>query len=329
MTGGGGFLGQAICTQLLEHGYAVRSFSRSHYAALDAMGVEQVHGDLGSYDDVLRATQGVDAVIHNAALAGAWGPYDDYYRTNVVGTDHVIRAARAAGVRRLVYTSTPSVTHRATHPVAGLDASQVAYGEHLKAPYAATKKIAEIHALQANDAELAVTALRPRLIWGVGDNHILPGLIARARSGKLRLVGDGNNLIDSTYVDNAAFAHIQALKALDVGSANAGKAYFISNGDPRSLKETMNRMLEAAGAPLITRSVPFGLAMTVAQVSEWAYRLLPLPGEPMLTPFLVEQLVTTHWYDMTPAREDFGYIPPVSFDEGMRRLARELASQAS
>src|SRR5690606_6465752 len=230
VTGGGGFLGQALCRALLARGHAVHSFQRSHSPALQAMGVVQHRGDLADAAAVARAVAGMDAVLHNAAKAGAWGSYGSYYQANVVGTRNVIAACRANGVQRLVYTSTPSVTHRATHPVEGLGADEVPYGEDFQAPYAATKAIAEQEALAANGPELAVVALRPRLIWGPGDPQILPRLVERAHAGRLRLVGDGSNLVDTTYIDNAAQAHLDALDRLAPDAACAGKAYFISNG---------------------------------------------------------------------------------------------------
>lgn len=328
VTGGGGFLGLALCRALQAQGYTVRSIQRRDSAALRELGVEQVLGDLANAEAVRAAVSGVDAIVHNAAMAGAWGPYQDYYRANVLGTRNVLQAARAAGVRKVVYTSTPSVTHRATHPVAGQSAAQVPYGEGLRAPYAATKKLAEIEALAANDASLAVTALRPRLIWGAGDNHLLPRLVERSRAGRLRLIGSGDNLIDSTYVTNAADAHVRALQALEPGSRNAGKAYFISNGEPRSMKDTVNALLDAAGEPPVSQHIPAAVAMAAAHVMQAAYRGLPLRGEPLLTPFVVEQMLTTHWYDMTPAREDFGYVPAVSFDQGIEQLRRSFRMTA-
>ena len=204
VTGGGGFLGQALCRGLVARGHEVASFNRGHYPELEALGVRQHRGDLADAGAVLAAARGCDAIFHNAARAGAWGAYDGYYRANVLGTRHVLAACCAHGIARLVYTSTPSVTHRRTHPVAGGTADRVPYGEHLKAPYAATKRIAEEDVLAANDAKLATIALRPRLIWGPGDQQLLPRLAERARAGRLRVVGDGNNLIDTTYVDNAA-----------------------------------------------------------------------------------------------------------------------------
>jgi len=289
VTGGGGFLGQALCRALLERGHEVASFSRSHYPALDVLGVRQHAGDLADRDAVIAATRGCDAIFHNAAKAGAWGSHASYHGANVVGTDHVIAACRAHGIGRLVYTSSPSVTHRATHPVAGGTADDVPYGAHFKAHYPATKTIAERAVLAANDAELATVAMRPRLIWGPGDEQLLPRLVQRARAGRLRLVGSGDNLIDTTYIDNAAQAHVDAFDRLAPGAACAGRAYFISNGEPRPAREIINALLAAAGEPPMTR-------------------------------FLAEQLATAHWYSMEPARRDFGYAPKVSMAEGMERL---------
>jgi len=321
VTGGGGFLGQALCRGLRARGHDVVSFNRGHYDALDAIGVAQVQGDLASRDAVIAAAQGCTAIFHNAAKAGAWGSYDSYHRANVVGTRNVIDACRAHGIGKLVYTSTPSVTHRATHPVEGGSADTVPYGEHLKAPYAATKLIAEKLVLAANDAVLATVALRPRLIWGVGDNQLLPRLVERARAGRLRFVGDGHNRIDTTYIDNAAQAHFAAFDHLAPDARCAGRAYFISNGEPRSVREIVNGLLRAAGAPAVDKTIPFAVAYAAGMVCEGLWHALSLKGEPPMTRFLAEQLSTTHWYDMAPARSDFGYVPTVTIDEGMARLA--------
>ena len=321
VTGGGGFLGQALCRGLVERGHAVTSFNRGHYPALDALGVRQVQGDLADRDAVFAAARGCDAIFHNAAKAGAWGSHDSYHRANVIGTDHVIAACRAHGIARLVYTSSPSVTHRATHPVAGGTADTVPYGDHFKAPYAATKAIAERAVLAANDGSLATIALRPRLIWGPGDQQLLPRLAERARAGRLRLVGDGDNLIDTTYIDNAAQAHFDAFDRLALGAACAGRAYFISNGEPKPAREIINALLQAAGAPAIDKHLPFAAAYAIGVMCEAAWAVLPLRGEPPLTRFLAEQLATTHWYDIGPATRDFGYVPKVSIAEGLERLA--------
>ena len=329
VTGGGGFLGQALCRGLRERGHEVVSFNRGHYPALETLGVRQVRGDLAQRDAVVAAAEGCEAVFHNAAKAGAWGSYESYHLANVVGTDNVLAACRMHRIPKLVYTSTPSVTHRATHPVEGGTGDSVPYGEHLKAPYAATKLIAEKAVLAANDATLATVALRPRLIWGVGDNQLLPRLVERAKAGRLRFVGDGNNRIDTTYIDNAAQAHFDAFSHLVPYSACAGRAYFISNGDPRTMRQTLNGLLRAAGAPEVTGTVPFRVAYALGAVCEGLWHALPLHGEPPMTRFLAEQLATTHWYDMAPARRDFGYVPTMSFDEGLRRLAAAWSAGAA
>ena len=321
VTGGGGFLGQALCRALLAQGHAVASFSRSRHAALDALGVRQLQGDLADRDAVLAAfAEGFDAVLHNAAKAGTWGSQRSYFDANVTGTRNVIAACRAHGIGKLVHTSTPSVVHRATHPVEGASADEVPYGEGVKAHYAATKIIAEREVLAANDAALATVALRPRLIWGPGDTQILPKLVARARSGRLRLVGNGDNLVDTTYIDNAAQAHFAALEHLHPGAACAGRAYFISNGEPWPLREVLNGLLRAADAPEVRKTIPFRVAYALGAACEGAWSALPLSGEPPMTRFLAEQLSTAHWYSMAPATRDFGYVPKVSMMEGLERL---------
>lgn len=321
VTGGGGFLGQALCRGLVERGHQVLSFNRGNYPALAALGVGQIQGDLADANAVSHAVAGVDAVFHNAAKAGAWGSYDSYFQANVVGTRNVIAACQAHGVGKLVYTSTPSVTHRATHPVEGLGADQVPYGEDFQAPYAATKTIAEQEVLAANSPALATVALRPRLIWGPGDAQLVPRLAERARQGRLRIVGDGQNKVDTTYIDNAAQAHFDAFAHLAPGAACAGKAYFISNGEPLEMEELLNKLLAAAGAPAVHKHISFKAAYRIGALCEKAWPWLRLPGEPPLTRFLAEQLCTPHWYSMAPAKRDFGYMPKVSIEEGLRRLA--------
>ncbi|QIL19590.1 2-alkyl-3-oxoalkanoate reductase [Thermomonas sp. HDW16] len=321
VTGGGGFLGQALCRGLVQRGHDVTSFNRGHYPALDVIGVRQIAGDLADRDAVMSAfAGGFDAVFHNAAKAGAWGSYGSYHQANVVGTQNVLDACRTHSIGKLVYTSTPSVTHRATHPVEGGTAETVPYGENFQAPYATTKTIAEKAVLAANDASLATVALRPRLIWGPGDQQILPRLVERAKAGRLRFVGDGENLIDTTFIDNAAQAHFDAFDHLAPGAACAGKAYFISNGEPKTTRETINALLAAAGALLVDKTIPFRAAYLIGAVCEGLWHALPLKGEPPMTRFLAEQLSTSHWYSMAPATRDFGYVPKVSFAEGIDQL---------
>jgi nucleoside-diphosphate-sugar epimerase len=321
VTGGGGFLGTAMCRALRERGDTVTSFQRSFHPALEALGVQQILGDLADADAVWQACAGHDAVMHNAAKAGAWGSYQSYYDANVRGTENVIAACRAHGISRLVYTSTPSVTHSGRTPVQGGNEIDTPYGSNFKAPYPATKLLAEKLILAANSDSLATVALRPRLIWGPGDTQLLPRLAERARAGRLRFIDGGHNKMDITYIDNAARAHLDALDHLQRGAACAGRAYFISNGEPMPVREIVNALLRAAGAPEVDKSIPYPIAYAAGAVLESVWSLFALKGEPPMTRFLAEQLSTPHWYDISAARRDFGYQPTVSIAEGLQRTA--------
>lgn len=306
--------------RLVARGDTVRCFSRRHYPELDQLGIEQQHGDLTNADAVAEAVAGCDIVFHVAAKAGFWGAFDDYYQANVMGTRHVLAACRRHGVQRLVHTSSPSVVFTG-RDMEGVDES-VPYATHFETPYPRTKAEAERLVLQANDSSLASVALRPHLIWGPGDPHIIPRLIARAKAGQLRRIGRMNKRVDSVYVDNAADAHLLAADRLYPGATVAGKAYFISQGEPVPLWDLINRILAAAGVPPVTRSVPFAVAYGAGWLLELLYGGLRLKGEPRMTRFLARELATAHWFNITAARRDLGYEPKVSMDEGLQRLAK-------
>lgn len=318
ITGGGGFLGLAIVRGLLARGVAPRVFSRHDHAELRALGVERRTGDIADAAAVSAATAGCDVVFHVAAKAGVWGPYAEYHRANVVGTENVIAACRCHGVSRLVYTSSPSVVFDG-RDMEGVNES-VPYPDHHEAPYPATKAAAERWVRAANDRGLATVSLRPHLIWGPGDNHLLPRLVARARAGQLRRIGTRAKLIDTVYIDNAAEAHLLAAERLSPGSPIAGKVYFISQGEPVEVWEMINRLLEAAGAPPVRRSVPLVVALALAWAFETAHQVLRTPREPRLTRFVVRELSTAHWFNISAARRDLGYAPAISIAEGLRRL---------
>jgi len=325
VTGGGGFTGGAVVRELLARGGAVRSLTRSSYPWLAELGVEQVQGDLADLADVERAVAGCDVVFHVAAKAGVWGRYADFYAVNVTGTENVVAACRKHGVRKLVYTSTPSVVHGGGD-LEGADES-APYPARYEAYYPETKAKAERAVLAANGPDLATVALRPHLIWGPGDPHLIPRVLARARAGRLRRVGTKDVTVDVTYIDNAADAHLLAADKLAAGAPVAGKVYFISNGEPVKLWEFLNRVLAAAGLPPVTRSVPVWGARLAGRLAEGVHRLFRLPGEPAMTRFVANQLSTSHWYDISAARRDLGYAPRVSVEEGLRRLAETFGKK--
>ncbi len=318
VTGGGGFLGAAIVRLLVKNQYDVRSFSRSLHARLDGLPVAQICGDIADEAAVTEAAFGCDVVFHVAAKAGVWGSYEDYFRANVVGTKNVLASCRNHGINRLVYTSTPSVVHSGGD-VEGVDES-APYAERFSAPYPETKAIAEKMVLEADSPELATVALRPHLVWGPGDNNLVPRIVERQRTGALRLVGRGDKLVDSIFVDNAADAHVLAAERLASDGACSGKAYFISQGEPWPIKDLINGILDAAGLPPVTRSVSPRLAFIAGAVFEGAFSVLGRKEEPRMTRFLAEQLATAHWYDISGARQDLGYSPKISIEEGLTIL---------
>ncbi|MBI3268000.1 MAG: NAD-dependent epimerase/dehydratase family protein [Planctomycetes bacterium] len=322
VTGGGGFLGKAIVEQLRARGLAVRSFARGEYPALTALGVDAGRGDLADASAVEEAARGCEAVFHVAAKPGIWGRYEEYHAANVTGTENVLAACRRHGIRKLVYTSSPSVVHDG-RDLDGVDES-APYPERYEAHYPRTKAMAERAVLAANGPDLSTVALRPHMIWGPGDHHLVPRLVARARAGQLRKVGKRRCLVDSTYIENAAEAHLLAFDRLGPGAAIAGKAYFISQGEPIPMSDLLDRILAAAGLPPVVRTVPAGVAYAAGWACEVVYGLLGREEEPRMTRFLARQLSTAHWFNIDAARRDLGYAPRVSLDEGLRRLAAWL-----
>ena len=327
VTGGGGFLGKAIVSRLLERGDHVRAIARGDYPELTDMGAECIRGDIADLESCISAVEGCDMVFHVAAKAGVWGSYESYYQSNVVGTQNIVKACQRAGVQKLVYTSTPSVIH-AGGDVEGVDES-LPYPEHFETHYPKTKAMAEKFVLAANSPNLATVALRPHLIWGPGDNHLVPRIVERGRTGQLRFVGDGQNLIDSIYIDNAADAHILAGDRLGPEAPCAGKAYFISQGEPVPSSQLINGILESAGVNPVTRSIHPTVAYVVGAVMEAVYSVAGIESEPKMTRFLAKQLSTAHWYDISAAKRDLGFEPTVSIREGLDRLTQWFDNQGS
>jgi nucleoside-diphosphate-sugar epimerase len=322
VTGGGGFLGGAIVRQLVGRGDDVRAFQRGDYPDLAKLGVSVFRGDLTKAETLSRAADGCEMVVHTAAKAGVWGPYREYHRVNVIGTQAVLDVCHRLGIGRLVYTSSPSVVFDGRDEQ-GID-EQAPYPSRYLTAYPQTKADAEKLVLAANSQSFATVALRPHLIWGPGDPHLVPRILDRAQRGRLRLVGRGDNLVDSTYIDNAAAAHIAAIDRLAPGAPCAGKSYFISNGQPLPMCDLVNRILAAGGLPAVTRRISPPIAYTAGAVLETLYRLFGIASEPPMTRFVARQLSCAHWFDLTAARRDLDYEPQVSLDEGFARLQASL-----
>jgi 2-alkyl-3-oxoalkanoate reductase len=325
VTGAGGFLGRYVVEQLAARGDRVRGLCRGPCPQLDALGVETVRADLRDRQAAIEACRSVDVVFHIAGVEGIAGPWKHYFENNTLGTRHIVEGCLAHGVGRLVYTSSPSVVFDGRNQE-GVDES-VPYPKRWLCPYARSKALAEQHVLAANGEDgLLACALRPHLIWGPRDRNLIPRVVALARRGQLRRVGDGRNLIDTAYVENAATAHLQAADALRPGFPVAGRAYFISQGEPVNCWEWINEVLALAGAPPVRKSISLPAAWMVGAFWETVYSLLRLPGQPPMSRFLARQSAASHYFNIKRAREDFGYQPTVSMAEGMRRLAADMRS---
>ncbi len=321
VTGGGGFLGTHIIKELLKKPTSiVTNFSRHTYAHLEDLGVPTIRGDLRQRQDVERALgQGFDAIFHVAALAGVWGKYEDYYGINYLGTKNLIEVAQEKGVSRFIYTSTPSVVFN-KDDLLGVGEEQPYASEFLNG-YSETKTLAEKLVLAANNGQSFLTcAIRPHLIWGPGDPHLFPRVIQKGRQGKLRVVGNGENLVDVIYVENAALAHVQAFEHLTPGSPVCGEAYFVGQERPVKLWDFINQVLAHVKVEPVSGSIDVAAAYRLGWLLEKGFRLLGINRpEPPMTRFVALNLGKSHYFSHEKARRDFGYVPRVSIEEGLRR----------
>jgi len=323
VTGGGGFLGQYIVEQLLARGEEVRILCRGDYPELRERGVEIVRGDVRDRERVREACRDVGTVHHTAAIAGIWGDWSEYHSINTEGTRNIIDGCLAEGVGRLVHTSSPSVVFDGAEHVNGTE--DLPYPKMYLCHYPRSKMLAERMVLEAHgEGGLATTALRPHLIWGPRDNHLIPKLIDRARSGKLIRVGNGENLISATYVENGAAAQVQAAERLTLDAPHGGKAYFINDPEPVMLWKWIDELLHGAGLPPVKRAISSGTAYIAGTILEGVHRLIGSQNEPRMTRFLALQLSKSHTYSIERARRDFGFTPLVTHEEGMQRLLPDL-----
>ena len=321
VTGAGGFLGREIAIQGLAQGYLVRGLARGHYPELEALGVDMFQGDLAEQETLFEATKDCEAIFHVAAKAGAWGSTIEYERSNVLGTENVIRACQVHQIPKLIYTSSPSVIH-AGGDIEGADES-LAYPTKFIADYPRTKAIAEQKVIAAQSDHLNVVSLRPHLIWGPGDRHLIPRLLDRAQRGRLRYLAP-EKLVDSVYIEDAARAHWNAFDQLGVGAACNGQCYFITQDEPWPIADLIEGILKAHGISYPRKLISPKLAYKVGYLLELIYGLLRIQREPMMTRFIAEQLSTAHWFSIEKAKRDLNYKPRRSIKEALAELKSSL-----
>lgn len=325
ITGGGGFVGKAIIRHLQKENIDCTAIGRNRYPELEDRGVSCLQGDISDRNFVFKQVRSYDAVFHVAALAGIWGAWDSYYKANVIGTRNIIEACLENQINTLVYTSTPSVVFDSQDIIAGDES--LPYPHKFLCNYAKSKVIAEKEILQVNQQDLKTCAIRPHLIWGPDDPHLIPRLIERGKKKQLVIVGDGSNLVDLTYIDNVAHAHILAARNLTTTATASANAYFISQEKPIKMWEWINKLFSELNIPQVKNRISLEKAIIAGRVLEGIHKLFIPHKEPKMTRFLAQQLAKSHYFSHQKAEIDLGYTPVVSMDEGMEKLLYWLKKQ--
>ncbi len=316
VTGGGGFLGYAIIKKLVKANKSVTSFSRNFYLKLKDLNVSEIKGDITDYTSIEKAMHNIDTVFHVAAKPGVWGSYSSYYKTNTLGTQNVISACIKNNVSKLIYTSSPSVIFNGKD-MEGVNES-TPYPLKFHSHYSKTKALAEQMVIKASSDILKTISLRPHLIWGPNDNHLIPRIIKRAdRLIKIGKIGKQDKLVDTIYIDNAAQAHILASKKLDLNQALSGRTYFISQDKPVYMWEMINNILKAAKLKPVTKTIPYSAAWLAGTIIESIYKIFKIQKEPQITRFVAKELATAHWFDISAAKKDLEYTPEISTEQGL------------
>jgi nucleoside-diphosphate-sugar epimerase len=319
VTGATGFLGYHIAEQLLAQGHEVVNFSRSHTNELDKLNVTTIKGDITNSQDIDNALQGTEAIFHVASKVGMWGKWEDFYAINYLGTKNLVDAAKKVGIKTFVYTSTPSVVFGKDSIENG--SSETPYPSEYLSLYAKSKALGEKYVLAAQSKDFNVTAIRPHLIYGERDKNIIPRLIESYKKGKLKIIGDGNNMVDVVYVENAAQAHIEAFNELLNEKKNAGKAYFIGQEKPVKLWDFINQILKSKGLGQVKKRISLPTAYMIGHLVEIFLKLFKIYNiHPPMTRFVALELGTSHYFDHEDAKRDFGHRPKVSLEESLKRI---------
>jgi nucleoside-diphosphate-sugar epimerase len=320
ITGGSGFVGKRLITELRERGHAVRALGRSEAARKEVsqVGAEPWEGDLSDVEVLKRGMEGCEVVFHSAAVVKTWGPRADFYQANVRGTEHVLEAARGAGVKRLIHVSTEAVLVDGS-PMVNVDEKRP-LPENPIGHYAATKGAAEKLVLSVNSPELTTIAVRPRFIWGLGDNAVMPTIIQAVKSGRFRWVDGGHYKTSTCHVANCVEGLLLAAE-----KGQGGQAYFLTDGEPVDFRDFITAMLKTQGVDPGNKTIPRGFAMGVATVSEVLWNFLWLPGMPPVTRSELLLAGSEVTVSDAKARRELGYEGRVSREAGLRELSRAKA----
>lgn len=315
VTGGSGFVGRRLIPALREQGHTVRALGRSP-ASMDVVrqaGAEPVEGDLSSVDALKRGMEGCEVVFHSAATVKQWGPRSEFFEGNVRGTENVLEAARAVGIKRLVHVSTEAVLVDGS-PLVNVDETRP-LPERPIGHYTSTKGAAERLVVSVNSPEMTTVVVRPRFIWGKGDTSVLPILVDAVKSGRFRWVDGGTFKTSTCHVANCVEGMILAAE-----KGRGGQVYFLTDGEPVVFRDFITSLLKTQGVDPGNKKIPFGLSMGLAMVSELLWNFLPLPGHPLITRqelLLAGREVTVN---DAKARQELGYEGKMTLQAGLREM---------
>lgn len=317
VTGATGFLGKYVVEELVEHGYQVRAFGRNRAIgqSLVNASVTFIQGDLTNQEDLTKACQEMDMVVHAGALSTVWGPWEDFYQTNVLGTKYILEACSEANIERLVYVSSPSIyaAPRDQLDIKESDAPQ----ENRLNNYIRSKLASE--KLFKDYPDVSSVILRPRGLFGIGDTSILPRVLNLSQKIGIPLIGDGRQLMDMTCVENVALAIRLALETPQA----AGEVYNITNGEPRTFRDLIEETLRGLGYPIRYRKIPAPLVCAISSSLEFIYKSLKLKGEPALTRYTYYLLRYSQTLDISKAERDLGYRPKITISEGIEQYVQD------
>lgn len=319
VTGGGGFVGKSLIKKLLNKGYQVKSLSRNFYEELATLSVTCYQGDIGGeFEKINLFFKNVDAVFHVASKVDMWGKYDDFFKTNVIGTRNIIKACKENNIKYLIYTSSPSVIAN-NDGLKEVDAS-FPYPKKYDAFYPETKAMAEKEIIkEGKKGEIFTLVLRPHLIWGPNDTNLIPTILDKAKNGKLKQIGDGKNIVDCSYIEDCTDAHILALEALEKNPSLSSNVYFVTQDEHIKLWDFINSILVAKKLPPIEKKVSKKLALSIARVLEFTSKMIP-SFKPLFTKFLITEMTTDHYFNIEKTKKDLGYSPKYSIKEGLKKI---------
>lgn len=326
VTGGTGFVGRKLAHRLLGSGHEVFAMGRNEIVGkrLEQAGITFLKIDLSDEAAVIAACEKIDYVFHCGAFSSPWGEYEQFYKSNVLGTMHVIQGCKIHGVKRLIHVSTPSIYFQYDDRIDVKEDDPLP--EHFANHYAETKYLAEKEIDKAYREGLPVITIRPRAIFGPGDTAIIPRLIKVNEEKFIPLIHEGKARLDLTYVENVVDA---LLLCMNSPEETLGEKYNISNGEQVQLKEILETLFQTLDMPLRYKKVPYGVAFRLAELLEWVSRTFQNNKEPLLTKYTVSVISKTQTLNIEKAKKELGYEPKISVNEGIELYAKWWKQQQS